>query len=741
MNFPDYKGRNRWPVVLLLSAALGFALFIRLASFRNFINPDGGFFFYSVDAYEHLRRITLGVHSFPSIPAFDYYAGYPEGTGQLWSPLFDYVLSFVSLLFGGTRVAIETVSFFSNPFFASLTVLLIFAVAKKAFSSTAAGLAAAFLIAGNPGHISYSLPMNFDHHVFEPIAVLFLFSLPFFEENHRLSIKARLFAAFLLVLAIFLWRGSTLYWGATFLAVFIRSLVSNNKGLSLDYALSFIMASFIIALICVINPWGSASSVSFGIISWFHVIALLFFAFILLLFSTSKTKTTFSYALAGFAGAGILSLLVPQVRDFFSGIISGISFLRGAGDPWLESNSELHGVFSKYGFFYSASYLTAAWFAAPFGIALALKNWKKGGMTDKYLITLAAWSPLIFLGLIRRYTPIAGVLSSLAVAYLIAIAWESTVEFKKRGLLVACSALLLLPTFQHYAVTVSGSLPPHLTQGLYGKNGAFEWIKNNTPKTSWYHDPIQQPEYGILANWDLGAKINYLSERPALATAFGWETHGYYEQALFMVTDRPETAYSIVKNNRTGYVLLRAFENLKIDYSAARDGEAKNRLPQGISGDFNPHFSIYNRLMNADGSAYKTRDAFVPALGNYRLLFETDYLFQKKELPFPVSYYKVFEVVSGAVIRGKGKPNTVVSISIPLMSSRKRTFSFQDMAMTDKDGNFVFKVPYSTEGRQGETVPLGAYLISGLSTGDMQLKVTEAEVLEGLTVSGQNKPR
>ena len=740
MGLKGNRAGINWQVLFLLAAAMGVATFIRTASWRNFINPEGGFFFYSVDAYDHLRRITLGGYSFPAVPTFDYYAGYPKGTGQLWSPLFDYVLSAVSLLFGRSRVTIETISFFSNPFFAAITVLLIFLIARKAFSSSVAGLAAAFLIAGNPGHISYSIPMNFDHHVLEPISVLLLFSLPFLEKNNRLSIKGRLFAACLIVLAIFMWRGSTIYWGAAFLAVLIRSFVSDNKGLPHDYAVSFVLASFVLALICIADPWGSASSVSFGIISWFHVIVLLVLACILLLFAVIKTKRSFAYAIAGLAGAGILSILLPQVMHFFSGIISGISLLRGAGDPWLEANSELHGVFSKYSFLYSASYLTAAWFAAPFGTAAAFKNWKKGGMTDKFLINLVIWSPLLVLGLIIRYTPIAAILSSLLSAYLFTCVWDRTGDFRKRTLFLAGSAaLMFLPSFQHYEVTLNGNIPPELKYGLYGNNGALEWIKDNTPNTTYYLRPTRRPEYGILADWDLGAKIYYLAERPAMATAFGWETHGLFEQALFMTTGQPEIAYSIVRDNRIRYILLRAFENLRTDYSIARDGEAKDRLPRGITGNFNPQFSVYNRLMYGDGTALKSSDDFIPALGNYRLVFETSYLVEKKGLQFPVSYFKVFEAVRGAEIRGKGKPDTMVAISLPLMTSLKRTLLFQDMTMTDKKGFFHFRVPYATDWKQGDTMPMGQYIISGGGLGDVSMKVTGTEVDEGLTVRVPDK--
>ncbi|MBI5741360.1 MAG: hypothetical protein HZA16_11670 [Nitrospirae bacterium] len=735
MSFPGSKDRYHWTIFVLLAAALGTALFIRTASFRNFVNPEGGFFFYSIDAYDHLRRVTLGVHSFPSIPAFDYYVGYPEGTGQIWSPLFDYVLSAAALIAGGGRVATETVCFFSNPFFAGLTVLLIFIAAAKLFSSPVAGIAAAFLLALSPGHISYSIPMNFDHHVLESIAVLFLLCLPFLERDDRLSLKGKLAAAFLIVLALFMWRGSTVYWGAAFLAVFIRSFISDRKGLSLDYAVSFLLASVVVAIVCVINPWGSASSVSFGIISWFHVIMLASLAAVLMLFSVCRTKKAFFYSLAGVTAAGTMSLALPQLRDFLSGILSGISFLRGGGDPWLESNSELHGVFSGYNFLYSASYLTAAWFAAPFGAALALIKWKKDGMNNKYLITFVAWSPLLLLGLIRRYTPIAGVMSSLAGAYLIAGAWQYMRSPWKRAVIAVGAALLLLPSFQHYKVTVNGHLPAYLKEGLYGRDGALEWIKNNTPKTSYHLEPTEQPEYGIMADWDLGAKLYHLAERPAVATAFGWETHGFYELAGFMATTRPETAFTIVRDNRVRYVLLSAFRSLETDHAIARDGEAKGKLPLGTVGKFNQGLSIYNRLLYNDGSGRNTADSFIPALGNYRLLFESAFLAGMRESGAPVSYFKVFEAVPGARIRGKGKPGVNVSIIIRLLSSQKRLLSYRDVVATDEHGNFSFTVPYSTEGKQGDTQPMDAYLLTGAGMEETKVAVSENDIITGGTVS------
>src|SRR3990172_5506920 len=101
--------KRAWVPVFFILLVMILAVTLRTASFRNFINPEGGYFFYSIDSYDHLRRVTLGVHSFPAVPSFDFYAGFPKGTGQIWSPFYDYLLSAFAFFLGGSRTATETV--------------------------------------------------------------------------------------------------------------------------------------------------------------------------------------------------------------------------------------------------------------------------------------------------------------------------------------------------------------------------------------------------------------------------------------------------------------------------------------------------------------------------------------------------------------------------------------------------------------------------------------------------------
>jgi asparagine N-glycosylation enzyme membrane subunit Stt3 len=708
-------------------------LVIRTAAFRNFINPAGGFYFYNVDSYDHLRRVTLGVHSFPHVPVFDSYAGYPKGMGQIWSPLYDYILSAISLLLGGSRTTIETVCFFANPFYTAISIVLIFFVARRGFSSTVSGLVAAFLLAVNPGHISSSIPMNFGHHVFEPMAILFLFCLPFFEKENRLPLTGKVLAASSLVLVIFMWRGSTVYWGIAFLSVFISVVSSRNRKLSLDYAVVFAGSSAVIAAFCLVDPWASAGGFNFAVISWFHVSLLGLCSLILAFYGTAGERKTLHYYYAAAAIVVIAVLFLPPLRKFLSEIATGITFLHGGGDPWLESNLEMHGVFSAHDFLFSASYLSAAWFAVPVASVLAFMKWNAGGRKDRFLITFVVWSPIMLLGLVVRYTVIASVIASLSGGYLLSLSWQRWEGWRQRAAAVALAALLLLPSFPHYEITLADDLPPHIKYGLLGRDGVLEWIRNNTPKTSYYLNPYKRPEYGILANWDLGAQIYQVAQRPAISTAFGWEAHGFYEENAFMTTPSQETALTIVRKNGIRYLMLNAFNKFGSMYAIALDGERKGKLLPGTAGDGDPLRSMYERLMYHDGTAYMARSNLIPALGNYRLLFETQY---RGESPYRgiVSYYKVFEVVPGATINGRAKATSKVFISLPLITSAGRTMYFQNATTADKNGDFRFTVPYATNSRQGGTTPLGMYVVSRGRSNRRLVSVMESDVEGGRAI-------
>jgi asparagine N-glycosylation enzyme membrane subunit Stt3 len=297
------------------------------------------------------------------------------------------------------------------------------------------------------------------------------------------------------------------------------------------------------------------------------------------------------------------------------------------------------------------------------------------------------------------------------------------------------AAACLVPSYPHYESSLTTRLFPSIRYGLLDTAGALDWIRKNTPKTSYHLSPNQQPEYGILANWNLGAFIYQVAERPALATAFGSETHGLYEQTGFMSTSHPEIAATILRENKIRYVLLKAIKSVQDDFSIAAYGEKTGKIPVGTTDVFRPELSMYNRLMYYDSASYALEEGTVPAVGNYRLVFETGLRTEIRNPPMIVSWYKVFEVVPGARITGRTRPGAEVSVNLRLVTNAGRTMYFTDRTRSDREGRYDFRVPYSTETAQGDTRPVGQYGISGNGPGGIRVPVTEAEVIGGLTIN------
>lgn len=720
-------------IVLCLIILL--ALVVRLASYRNFANPEGGFFFYSTDAYDHLRRITLGIQNFPAIPLKDSYAGYPVGLDVIWSPVYDYVISIVCMLLGGSRQVVETVGFLANPLLAGFAAVIMFYVARRTLGSTAAGLVATFYFVMNPGNISYSMPMNFDHHVIEPIIVMMLFAMPLRERAGRLDGRATLTQAGVLVLAVLLWRGSTLYWCMAFAVLAARLLYRQNRLLAKDYATSFLAAGVVTGLFCSLTPLG-LNTFSFSTVSWFHVTVLLACSATLGLYGWSPNTKWFLASLTFcLALIAILSLL-PPVKSVFLELLKGISFLQRSGDAWLATNSEQLAVFSVYDFWFGASALTVAWFLTPLAALLAIYRWREGGKQDDWLLTFALWSPLFLMGMILRYVHVAAVISSLAAALLFLMAWERWKSAGGRAVATGVMIALFLPSTVHTKSSMSSYLLPNLRFGLHGNNGILEWIRRNTLPTSYHLSPVKVPEYGILADWELGSRIYHIAQRPALATGFGWETNGLYQQAGFWVCADPARAMTILRENRVRYIIVRRGKHLPNDLRIALEGEAKRSIPTGtVTPNTLVEQTMYNRLLYQDGSVLDSSVGTQSALGNYRLVYESEYLGEQQDTPQPVSYYKLFEVVPGAVITGNGRPGEKVEIALRLETTRKRVFEFRDVTTVNRDGRFRIHVPYSTQVRQGDTMPMGQYVISIAGRASKSVTISERDILAGNVIS------
>jgi len=124
----------------------------------------------------------------------------------------------------------------------------------------------------------------------------------------------------------------------------------------------------------------------------------------------------------------------------------------------------------------------------------------------------------------------------------------------------------------------------------------------------------------------------------------------------------------------------------------------------------------------------------VPGLGQYRLLYESDYL-ASDDPGNGLSYYKVFEFVRGARLLGTATPGSDVVLELPLLTSRRRLLRYTNWTKATQDGRFMLTLPYATNVAQGDTAAQGAYAIVDDNGRRASLEVTEADVVSGNSLS------
>jgi oligosaccharyl transferase (archaeosortase A-associated) len=273
-----------------------------------------------------------------------------------------------------------------------------------------------------------------------------------------------------------------------------------------------------------------------------------------------------------------------------------------------------------------------------------------------------------------------------------------------------------------------------------GWKESLVWLKNSSPETSYYLQPSQTPEYGVLSWWDYGNWIVYIAQRPAISNNF---QTGVEDSAHFFMTDSEQEAKAIMDKLKVKYVItdtLMSAANGK--FSAIAQIAGKNAgdyydvqqqiITSGRQVSYQPKKELFNlelsKLHMLDGSN----------LGNLRLVHESNV---SKGEDGKNNAVKVFEYVPGAKLSGTAAPNQPVIASLNLRSNTGRQFTYQNRAVADKNGSFEVTVPYSTENTGGGVSALSAYSLNAGVKGTVAgIQVKERDVLNGNILAIKNFP-
>ena len=281
--------------------------------------------------------------------------------------------------------------------------------------------------------------------------------------------------------------------------------------------------------------------------------------------------------------------------------------------------------------------------------------------------------------------------------------------------------------------------------------------------------------YGVLSWWDYGHWLEVIGKRMVNANPFQFGVGGRRGNvtdemipgaAPFFVaeTEKEATSYLIAIDPREGYIGARyivtdiemasgmskfyAMTAWTLDTEDYRITIDLNGASQSIIGSERYLDSMVFRLHMLDANGleqYRFVYESIPAasnsnIGSQETLYKQIYnqLYSQNISTANTGYVKIFEYVEGAVLTGKADPNAVVDLSLTIQTNQYHIYNYAQSTTADANGNFSFRVPYSTTGPSGDSTnfavkPMNSYTIK---SGDKSAKidVTEKDVLNGNTV-------
>ncbi len=747
-------------LALLAVFLLGSA--IRFVPWSNFITPEGVYFLEG-DNYEHLHKITAILSNFPWAPSYDYYVGFPVGTGNIISPLFD--ITFAAMIkaafwMSPSKENIELISAVMPPLMGMLAIIPLFLWCRATFGRGVA-LASVSILAILPAHIFTTIVARPDNEVLEPfwMALLFYFYASSFatavpENNGRRPslIPASIATGVVASLALLYWRGALLWWGIISAHILLGIIVSGVKGDKAwkDHWISgliiFAVTAVFVAIICLVGVWGMDSGIRFNIISWFHVIfsvlSIAAFSSVALVFHLRDARgisglKAVCAGVALLAGSFLLSILAaPQ---YFSGVIGGAAVVGGA-NKWTSTIAQyqplLTGPSGKFDF-NAVRLSTLLLFAVPLVIAVISTRLYKD-RSAKTLFFSFAGAVIFVAALVNgRYENVLALIVAVSGGLLFKYVRDRVTGAAGWPVAAAVLVILLIPTYPFYRdLSATG---PALIRGDLEES--FLWIRDHTPKTDYLTEVWEKPQYGVMARWEYGGWIEYMAERPSVATLYGSETHGLKESAeLFLSSDEGEFL-KIMDENQARYLVISKSIGALPEYAKiiGRDTEGYLVEQKDETGEVvwstGPRFFdlAHIRLYFADGVGYESPIPFKPVPG-MRLVHESAGTSDIRGFFQEVKNIKVFERVKGATLVGSIFPGAQVFLGGIVTTDQGRKFQVVEQTVADANGRFSIKAWYpSTDGFEGKVAVVGSYVIQAAGR-QAPVRVSEEDVVEGRTI-------
>ena len=708
---------------------------VRLFTYPQ-VFESGRIVFLETDPYYHMWRVFSFINIFPGTFLFDPFINYPYGSLVGWPPLFDQVISLVSIIVGRGHPNIhlvESVGAFMPLVLGLFSIISGYFIAREIFNEKIA-LYSSLLLAVLPAHAQISFLGFTDHHIAE-VLISVLAYLFFIKSMKNGSLRDAIFSGIAIGISFLTWIGAPIFIGILLSYAAVQFILDTINRQDTNYlmrtgTISFLTAFLILLLFYIWTPW--QRSITTGTLSYFQLIYVAASAAIIIFLGSAsrimKDKKWYFYPLTIIILVLCVSwILINAFPSFYESLLSGIGYLMKDA-PVLKQISEAQplfysfdGIFLGWQFFDNPVWYSFAFsfYIAIIGFVWLMYSWRK--RINKAELFFIIWTAIILVLALyqRRFTYALSINVAILSGYFLDKCMKKIRSFSLSSysiILIFIAVILILIVPNVVTAYDMAQEPPMPSPDWYD---SLVWLRDNTP----------DQQYGIMAWWDYGNWILYISKRPVVSNNF---QIGGDDAAKFFLSSEEVQANRIMEMRKARYVIA----DRKMGLNKYMEGNQlvlkgtfmavvsfaeqniafyldKNNLPNE-----NYFQTMYARLQVFDGIG----------LMNYRMVYESNEthfdLFDKQ-----TRNIKIYEYVRGAKITGNTLPGEIVSVSGRVITNQKRTFEYSQTIKADDKGYFEFTVPYSKNGPY-ETRLLERYeLKSGNTT--RSLNITENDIMIG----------
>ena len=670
-----------------------FGVAIRLVNFFDVFPGGNRFYLFDPDCYMRLRKVMVYLAAFPRPLVFDYFQGFPHGTGIISAPLLEYLLAAILFPFTGRQIdehLLILLMAFIPPLIGGITVVLLYLLVREWFGSTS-GVVAAVFLALLPIHVESTLLGRFDNEMIEPM--LFLLIIFVYLRTYRSgTTRTWIILAILQTLFIILWRGALLPLAIIGMDILLRASQTRSCGqFNRKASICYFLPAALIGLICLSNIWGTRNVFSYNIVSWFHVTLFVVAGIVVNStgYLTSEKRTVM--VTAGLVITAFCLAIFPAMKP-------GLLVVAG-GNDWVDSISEYLTAYKDSSTFFVYGIFSVI---APVVAWLALKNDERTQLPRRFLLISIIFFYLLAI-LRRRFGHFYAIEAAIASGLLPLLLQNIMRRFKPTPKTLLYLSLVVLIPLQLITAAAYPSLSNHSTGPIKGDlEESFLWLRNYSPSAGDPYHPDRLPSYSVLTNWDLGGYLETIGQRPSVATSYGMETYGLEEAGwLFLSTSSAELS-SVLDRNKSKYMILyNPIDKLEM-YS--RLLKVENRFivdkwdPERKQFAYNLTAEALNlaiiRLYIADGSLVSTGNLHFQPIEGVSLVYESSSLSDLGSFPWGVHRVKIFERVQGARLVVPTLSSCSVIAEQQVFTNQGREFIYRNKGQADKEGTVAITLPY-----------------------------------------------